>query len=64
MRETRKFENSKKRCNLYVKGFADSLGEDDIRTLFSTYGEIESLKYIPATAEKKAYAFVCYKAPD
>ena len=47
-----------------MKGFAETLGEDDIRTLFANYGEIESLKYIPATGDKKPYAFVCFRAPD
>merc|ERR1719223_1437163 len=65
LRETIKYKSSKKRCNLYVKGFPETMTEDELRTLFQTYGEIESLKMHP-TGEgvKKLYAFVCFKKPD
>ena len=42
--ETLKYKNSKKRCNLYVKNFTAETTEDDLRNLFSPFGEIESLK--------------------
>ena len=65
LRETIKYKSSKKRCNLYVKGFPDSISETDLRELFSTFGEIESLKlHPPGEGTKKLYAFVCFKKPD
>ena len=64
MRENRKFKNSKKRCNLYVKGFPETYTEEDLKKLFENHGEIESLRLFPADGAKKPYAFVCYKAPD
>lgn len=64
LRETIKYKSSKKRCNLYVKGFPPTMTEDELRNLFSRYGEIESLKMHPPGAEQKLYAFVCFKKPD
>ena len=64
MHETFKYKNSKKRCNLYVKGFPASTTEEDLRALFAKYGEIESLKLFPIKDQKNPFAFVCYKTPD
>jgi len=63
-RETMKYKNSKKRCNLYVKGFPENITEADLAKHFEPYGEIESLKLHPVDDPKKLYAFVCYKKPD
>lgn len=64
VRETIKYKNSKKRCNLYVKNFASNSTEDHLRMLFQEYGEIESIKLFPIDKQEKAYAFVCFKTPD
>ena len=64
LRETIKYKSSKKRCNLYVKGFPENMPEDDLRKLFAQYGEIESLRMHPPGDVKKLYAFVCFKKPD
>jgi len=64
MRDTIKYKNSKKRCNLYVKGFPETATEEDLRKVFEQYGEIESLRLHPTDKEKKLYAFVCFKKPD
>ena len=64
LRELIKYKSSKKRCNLYVKGFPENMTEDQLRTLFSQYGEIESLRMHPPNEQKKLYAFVCFKRPD
>ena len=64
MHETFKYKNSKKRCNLYVKGFPASTTEEDLRALFAKYGEIESLKLFPIKDQKNPFAFVCYKIAD
>ena len=64
MHETFKYKNSKKRCNLYVKGFPVSTTEQDLMNLFAKFGEIESLKLFPAKDNKQPFAFVCFKTPD
>jgi len=64
LRETIKYKSSKKRCNLYVKGFPDTMQEEDLRKLFAQYGDIESLRMHPPGDAKKLYAFVCFKKPD
>ena len=62
--ETLKYKNSKKRCNLYVKNFTAETTEEDLRNLFSHYGEIESLKLFGQKDNKSPFAFVCFKTPD
>ena len=64
MHETFKYKNSKKRCNLYVKGFPVTTTEQDLNALFAKYGDIESLKLFPAKDQKSPFAFVCFKTPD
>jgi len=64
LRDTIKYKNSKKRCNLYVKGFPENCTEEDLRKAFEEFGEIESLRLHPTDKEKKLYAFVCFKKPD
>jgi len=62
--ETFKYKNSKKRCNLYVKGFPASMNEQSLTELFCKYGDIESLKLFPQKEQKQPFAFVCFKTPD
>jgi len=62
--EALKFKNSKKRCNLFVKGFAANATEDDLRSLFASYGEIESMKLFKPEEGRKPFAFICYTSPD
>jgi polyadenylate-binding protein len=64
LRETIKYKNSKKRCNLYVKNFEPKFTEKDLAGIFQEYGEIESIKMFPIDKAEKAYAFVCFKTPD
>ena len=70
LREQQRFKNSKKKCNLFVKGFPATFGEQQLREIFQVYGEIESIKIIKALnddgSEKPAgsRAFVCFKQPD
>ena len=56
-REFRKIYN-----NIYAKNFPENFTEEDVRTLFSQYGRIESLKY--DRNEKGPYAFVCFGSED
>jgi RNA recognition motif-containing protein len=69
-KEIYKFKNSKKRCNLFVKGFPEDITEEKLREFFNgVTGQpdaIESLKLEkdknnPAIAK---FAFVCFKSPD
>ena len=60
---TLKYKTSKKRCNLYLKGF-DNETEQDLRNVFGNFGEIESVRLFPASDNKSAHAFICYKTPD
>jgi RNA recognition motif-containing protein len=66
LRETIKYKNSKKRCNLYVKNFDPKTTEENLQQLFSGNGqrEIESIKMFPIDKMEKAYAFICFKTPD
>lgn len=64
-RDTIRYKQSKKRCNLYVKNFPSKWTEDDIRKLFQTYGEIEKIRIgDPDSNRPNRYAFVCYKEPQ
>jgi polyadenylate-binding protein len=62
--ETLKYKNSKKRCNLYVKNFTPETTEEELRGIFTNYGEIESLKLFSQKEGKSPFAFVCFKTPD
>ena len=64
IRETIKYKNSKKRCNLYVKNFDPKFNDKDLQQIFQEHGEIESIKMFPIESTEKAYAFVCFKTPD
>jgi len=65
IRETIKYKNSKKRCNLYVKNFDPKMTEEEMKHYFQGQDrEIESIKMFPLDKEEKAYAFVCFKTPD
>ena len=62
--EAVKYKSSKKRCNLYVKGFSSEANETDLRNVFQSFGEIESCRVFEAKDGKSPYAFVCFKTPD
>ena len=57
------FKNAKKKCNLHVKQFPAQWTEEDISRLFSSYGEIESIK-IETGQPANTFAFVCFKKPE
>jgi RNA recognition motif-containing protein len=63
-REMLRYKNSKKRCNLYIKNFDPSMGEEELIAKFKDYGEIEKVKMFKDEKQKNVYAFVCYKTPD
>ena len=58
-----RYKNSKKRCNLYVKNFPEDWTEENLRQLFSKYGDIENIKLENGNGGV-AYAFVCFATPE
>jgi RNA recognition motif-containing protein len=46
-----------------VKGFNNET-EQDLRQIFTQFGEIESCRVFEAKDGKSPYAFVCFKTPD
>lgn len=63
-RDTIKYKNSKKRCNLYVKGFPEEITEEQLKQVFEAHGEVESVRLHPVDKARKHSAFVCFKKPD
>ncbi len=63
-RDSIKFKNSKKRCNLYVRNFAPETTEEVLRQTFGEFGEIESIKLYKNDIGESTYAFICFKLPD
>lgn len=65
-RDTLKYKNSKKRCNLYVKNFPENITKQQLEEIFSPFGDIESCRLFqsPADQNLNIYAFVCFKTPD
>ena len=65
LREQQRFKNSKKKCNLFVKGFPSTFTEVELKNLFGTFGEIESVRILPVQeGQTSSRAFVCFKQPD
>lgn len=58
-------KQSKKRCNLLVRGFPESWKEEQIRNIFEQYGKIENIKILQAKNTNVPHsAFVCYEQPS
>ena len=62
IRETIRYKQSKKRCNLYVKNFPNTYKKEDLMKLFSQFGEIENIR-LDKGQTGNAFAFVCFKEP-
>ena len=62
-KEMLRYKKSKKRCNLYVKNFPPTTTTEELKQLFSQYGEIESIKLFPQEGNAK-YGFVSFKKPE
>lgn len=63
-RETLKYKTSKKRCNLYVKNFPHNFTEDNLKSIFEKFGEVEKIKICKPERSNAPYAFVCFMTPD
>jgi hypothetical protein len=44
LRETIRYKQSKKRCNLYVKNFPNTWNEQTLTDIFKQYGDIEKIR--------------------
>jgi RNA recognition motif-containing protein len=68
-KEVFKYKNSKKRCNLFVKGFPGNVNKDQLQNFFEKLAGPESVERIRIEMDKNnqdqaKYAFVCFKQPD
>lgn len=51
--------------NLYIKNFDDSVTEEELKEIFSKFGEIETLRVMKDEyGNSKRFGFVCFKAPE
>jgi len=51
--------------NLYVKNLDDSIGDEDLRRQFESFGKITSAKVMCDEANRsKGFGFVCFEKPD
>jgi len=54
-----KYKNSKKRCNLYVKGFPNHWKHDQVKQVFERFGDIENIR-VDQSQNGNSFAFVCF----
>jgi polyadenylate-binding protein len=51
--------------NLYIKNLPDDCADEELRSMFTPYGEITSARVMTdAKGRSKGFGFVCYKTPD
>jgi len=68
-KEIFKFKNSKKRCNLFVRGFPQDVTEDQLKSFFEGITGVDTIEKMRLEKDKNdqtkaKYAFVCFKSPD
>lgn len=67
LREAMSYKASKKRCNLYVKGFSPEWTKEQLEEMFGSYGTIENIRFesshTNSAGQPSPFAFVCYKDP-
>ena len=70
-RDQLRFKLSKKKCNLFFKNFPAHYKEENIRDIFSQFGEIESIKILSNSEYAQTggkpqglKGFVCFKQFD
>lgn len=60
-----KFKNSNQGCKLYIRYLTEKCTEQELRDLFSAYGNIERLRlFSPRDASKRPSAYVFFKTPQ
>lgn len=51
--------------NLYVRNFDETVSDEDLKEIFSQFGELESVKVMrDKEGASKKFGFVCYKTPE
>lgn len=50
--------------NLYIKNFTGDITEDQLREIFSKYGEITSVKIMSEEASDRKFGYVCFKEEE
>lgn len=67
LREAMSYKASKRRCNLYVKGFPVDWTKEQLLELFGQYGVIENVRFeagnINPQGQPCPFAFVCFNDP-
>ena len=68
LRESINYKASKRKCNLYVKGFPPQWIKDQLIDLFSQFGQVENVRLEKGqqqpNGELNPFAFVCFKDPN
>eukprot|EP00073_Rattus_norvegicus_P055729 XP_230831.6 PREDICTED: polyadenylate-binding protein 1-like isoform X1 [Rattus norvegicus] len=57
-------QNRYQGVNLYVKNLDDSINDDRLKEVFSTYGVITSAKVMTESSHSKGFGFVCFSSPE
>ncbi|XP_052040189.1 polyadenylate-binding protein 1-like [Apodemus sylvaticus] len=57
-------QNRYQGVNLYVKNLDDSINDERLREVFSTYGVITSAKVMTESSHSKGFGFVCFSSPE
>ncbi|GAB1287179.1 Polyadenylate-binding protein [Apodemus speciosus] len=57
-------QNRYQGVNLYVKNLDDSITDERLREVFSTYGVITSAKVMTESSHSKGFGFVCFSSPE
>ncbi len=62
--QARKYKNSKKRCNLFIKNIPPKINQDQFEELFKPFGTIERSKLVKDSEDNNIYGFICYTGPE
>eukprot|EP00072_Mus_musculus_P032907 XP_006499888.1 PREDICTED: polyadenylate-binding protein 1-like isoform X1 [Mus musculus] len=57
-------QNRYQGVNLYVKNLDDSINDERLKEVFSTYGVITSAKVMTESSHSKGFGFVCFSSPE
>lgn len=68
LRESINYKASKRKCNLYVKGFPVQWSKEQLIDLFNQFGSVENVRLEKGqqqqNGELNPFAFVCFKDPN
>ncbi|KAL1786984.1 polyadenylate-binding protein 1-like [Sigmodon hispidus] len=57
-------QNRYQGVNLYVKNLDDSINDERLKEVFSSYGVITSAKVMTESSHSKGFGFVCFSSPE